>query len=416
MAASSSRLAAFRQSGHVATVVVIGLAYAVTYFGYLSDRAAGREPEFSAAALAAATLLGVVYLALSLLGMERWSAALGRYTKIAYFVVMLALMLAIELLVAGSTGMWLIAMPLVATATLELRGLWRWIVYLIVMAGFALPIYVATGSRQAAFLAVLTFSPAIVFVIVFVQLAERAERAQLEAERLAQQLDAANQSLAAYAVQAEELATTQERNRLAREIHDNLGHYLTVVGVQIRAARAVMERDPARARAALDKAAQLTQEGLDAVRRSVAALRESPLGGRALPEALAALADETQAAGIVTTLSVTGEPRPLDPRVELTLYRAAQEGLTNARRHARASRVDIVLDYTDPDAASLSLRDNGIGADPDRLQPGFGILGLEERARQLGGTLTVETSPGHGFGLCLVVPTVAAETEPVPAR
>ena len=206
-------------------------------------------------------------------------------------------------------------------------------------------------------------------------------------------------------MQVEELATTQERNRLAREIHDNLGHYLTVANVQIKAAQAVMDKDPTRAQVALDRAAQLTQDGLAAVRHSVAALRESPVGAVPLPEAVAALAAESQAAGIVVELAVEGRPRPLDARAELTLYRAAQEGLTNVRKHARASRVDLRLDYRDPAAVSLTIHDTGLGSDPAAESTGFGLLGLNERARQLGGRLTIDTAPGAGYELMLTLPT-----------
>jgi signal transduction histidine kinase len=98
----------------------------------------------------------------------------------------------------------------------------------------------------------------------------------------------------------------------------------------------------------------------------------------------------------------------LDSRAELTLYRAAQEGLTNVRKHARASRVDLTLNYVDPDRVSLSVRDNGLGAPVNAAAGGFGLLGLRERATQLGGQLVVESTNGRGFGLLVEIPT----TEP----
>ena len=392
------------ESGHIATVTVVVLAYAVTIVGYLVERNSANGAPFSLAALVVAILLGVVYLALTLDGYAFLGRYFGRYTKTAYFVIQIALVLFIFILIVGSNGIWLIAMPLVATATLDLPRFPRWVVYLIIVAGLTIPTYAVTGSWQNALFLGLIFSPAVVFVAVFARITQAAELAQAEAESLAGQLADANQRLSAYAVQAEELATTQERNRLAREIHDNLGHYLTVANVQIKAAQAVMDKDPERARVALERAAQLTQEGLTAVRHSVSALRDSPLGAAPLPEAIAALAAETQAAGIVAELAVEGVPRPLDPRAELTLYRAAQEGLTNVRKHARASRVDLSLDYRDPAAVALAVRDNGPGGGPKDSPQGFGLLGLGERARQLGGQLTAETT-GQGFTLTLTLPT-----------
>ena len=403
MFARARRIAGF-DSGHIATITVVVLAYVVTLAGYLAERNTPGGAAFSAAEFALATVLGVFYLVLAVWGYDLL-AFLGRYTKMAYFVILTVLFLTIEFLIAGSNGIWLISMPLVATAATDLPPWPRRLIYLAALAGMSLPIYVASGDWQIALFAGLTFSPAIVFVIVFVTITQKAEMAQKQAESLAGQLAEANERLSAYAVQAEELATTQERNRLAREIHDNLGHFLTVANVQIKAAQAVMARDPARAQLALDRAAQLTQDGLAAVRQSVTALRESPLGNAPLTDAVAALVAETQAAGIVVELAVAGAPRPLDPRAELTLYRAAQEGLTNVRKHARASRVDVRLDYSDPAAVSLSLQDNGLGGEPAATTSGFGLLGLGERARQLGGHLALETTPGHGFSLTLTLPT-----------
>ncbi len=407
MFARARRIAGF-DSGHIATITVIFLAYVVTLAGFLAERNTPDGAAFTAAEFALAGVLGVVYLAMLVWGYDLL-AFLGRYTKAVYFIILTAFFLTIEFLIAGSSGIWLISMPLVAMAATDLPPWPRRLVFLAALAGMVLPLYLASGEWQVALFAGLTFSPAIVFVIVFVRLTQQAEVAQQGAEKLAGQLAEANDRLAAYAVQAEELATTQERNRLAREIHDNLGHYLTVANVQIKAAQAVMDKDPARAQLALDRAGQLTQEGLAAVRRSVAALRESPLGSAPLPEVIVALVAETQATGIVVELTVAGAPRPLDPRAELTLYRAAQEGLTNVRKHARASRVDVRLDYSDPAAVALSLHDNGLGGDPAATTSGFGLLGLGERARQLGGHLALDTTPGHGFGLTLTLPTTEGE-------
>ena len=408
-------------SAHIATIVVVLLAYVVSLIGYLWNRNTPEGPPYSATALVVAAALSAVTLALYVKGYTLLGGVFKRYAKAVNFALLILLVLTIEFLLRGSNGIWLISMPLVALAATDLPPLWRWPVYLAVLVGMAAPIYIANDSLSVALFALLSFSPAVVFVIVFVRLTQQAEIAQVKAESLAAQLAEANTRLSAFAVQAEELATTKERNRLAREIHDNLGHFLTVANVQIKAAQAVMDKDPERARGALDHAARLTQEGLTAVRHSVAALRESPLAGVPLPEALAALAAETQAAGIVTQLTVTGAPRPLDSRAELTLYRAAQEGLTNVRKHARASRVDVALAYDDPAAVSLTVRDNGVGRRAGSIQegghnevePGFGLLGLGERARQLGGHLLTEDLADGGYQLTLRLPSPvpAAQTE-----
>jgi len=262
-----------------------------------------------------------------------------------------------------------------------------------------LAIFLVVNASLYSWLDALSSSPVIIagilFVGVFTNVAISERAARGEVERLAAELQAANQKLREYAAQVEELATTKERNRVAREIHDSLGHYLTVINVQLEAAQLLVPADPERAMTALRKAQSLAQEGLADVRRSVAALRAAPTGSRPLPEAVAELVQETRAAGIVANLDVRGQPRELAPQAELTLYRAAQEALTNVRKHARASRADLTLDYGNGDRVRLVVEDNGVGAaEPNG---GFGLLGLRERAQLVGGQVVIRSAPGEGF-------------------
>lgn len=250
--------------------------------------------------------------------------------------------------------------------------------------------------------ALTAFSVAVLFAIVFTQIAVSAEKARCEVERLAAELSDANRKLREYALQAEELAATRERNRLAREIHDSLGHYLTVVHVQLEAARSTLERDPTHALDALTKAQSLTHTGLQEIRRSVAALRASPLHNRPLSEALRQVAAESQAAGLATEFQLLGQPRPLSPQAELTLYRTTQEGLTNCRKHAHTPSARVTLDFQQPQTVRLTVRDHGAGA--QQTTGGFGLLGLRERAALLGGAVRIQTAPGQGFTLEVEVP------------
>jgi signal transduction histidine kinase len=270
------------------------------------------------------------------------------------------------------------------------------------------------GLWPEAYYYVLTITPAIVFVVIFTRLVTSEHQARQDAEALTADLEEANRQLTAYSTQVEELARSKERNRLAREIHDNLGHYLTVVNVQIRAAQAVMAANPQKAQEALDKAQRLTQEGLDAVRQSVSALRESPLSGRSLDKALKLLVEETESSGIVARLVVRGETFKLDPKVELTLYRAAQEGLTNMRRHARASQVDLILVFSDNSQVALTVADNGVGAAAIN-EDGYGLLGIQERVDLLGGQMNVDSSPGEGFTLSITLPVQQYAASGTPA-
>jgi signal transduction histidine kinase len=214
---------------------------------------------------------------------------------------------------------------------------------------------------------------------------------------LAAELREANQKLREYASETGELATLRERGRLAREIHDSLGHYLTVVNVLIEAARAILDTEPQRADEIMHQAQTLTREGLTEVRRSVSELRNAPIDLKPLAETLESLVDESRITGIEAKLVVTGEPSLLSPEVNLTLYRAAQEGLTNVRRHAHASCVDLELDFSDPAKVRLRIEDDGVGgADTTR---GFGLVGIRERVQMLGGEVFASGEPGAGFSL-----------------
>jgi signal transduction histidine kinase len=217
-----------------------------------------------------------------------------------------------------------------------------------------------------------------------------------------EKLNETNRKLTEYAEKAEELATLKERNRLAREIHDNLGHYLTAVNMQIEAALAVMETDQPRAVTSLTKAQALTKEGLAEVRRSIAALRAAPIETRPLHEAITLLVEESRAAGLEIEYQVEGAIRPCSAQVEMALYRIAQEGMTNIRKHARATRAALELSYRDSQCICLHLRDNGVGS--AEKDSGFGLVGIQERVKLLGGTLTIDTAAGQGFSLQVEVP------------
>jgi signal transduction histidine kinase len=262
------------------------------------------------------------------------------------------------------------------------------------------PIWWRGGLAPALIVGMIVIA-GIVFVVVFTRIAVNERAARSEVERLAAELSDANRKLREYATQVEELATVRERNRLAREIHDSLGHYLTVVNVQIEAARAVID-DRDRSLDVLRKAQHLTQEGLAEVRLSVAALRSTTADDRPISETLKALVDECRAAGIGAELRISGEPRDLPSQVELTLYRAAQEGLTNVRKHSHASNAMLALDYGDEKAVRLRIEDDGVGGDV--TDGGFGLLGVRERAQLLGGQVRVRALDGRGFSLEVELP------------
>jgi signal transduction histidine kinase len=349
-------------------------------------------------------LFGVIYTLLGLFDRVIFDRLPAGWAGLLFFSVQCSLVFGIGFLLG--IGNFVMGLPLVGFAVERLKPWPRLAVYVALVAAVILPLGLRYDTWESALISGFGISTAIFLLAVFAHMRLKEQQGRERAERLMVELEQANVQLATYATQAEELAMTQERNRLAREIHDNLGHTLTIVNVQLEAAKVVMESDPGRALDAMNKAQELAQKGLTRVRESVAALRESPVSSRPLDEAIASLVREAQSSGIVTEFQVVGEPLALEHKVALALYRAAQEGLTNVRRHARASRVDVLLDYQ-PSEVRLQVRDNGVGA--AETAGGFGLLGIRERMQLLGGGLKIDTGVGKGFCLIATVPMADAD-------
>jgi two-component system, NarL family, sensor kinase len=204
-----------------------------------------------------------------------------------------------------------------------------------------------------------------------------------------------------------ESGATEERNRLAREIHDTLAQGLTAIALQLETADALLESGtPAeRVRGAIAQALQLTRANLEEARRSVMDLRAAPLEGRPLPDALQELVNEWASRRKVDAeFEVVGSPRPLPIRIEIGLYRILQEALTNIGRHAAASCVNIQLQMMH-DQVRLLVDDNGRGFDPKKVgASSFGLVGMNERAKLLGGSLEVGSSEGEGTQIEVIIP------------
>jgi len=205
-----------------------------------------------------------------------------------------------------------------------------------------------------------------------------------------------------------QLGAAEERNRLAREIHDTLAQGLTAITLQLETADALLETktNSERARQTVQQALALTRANLEEARRSVLDLRAAPLEGRTLTEALAALAAQPEWAqrDLQVKLEAAGESRSLPVRVEASLYRIAQEALTNAALHARASHATLHLE-AQPDQVQLVIEDDGRGFDPARIPKGrYGLIGLNERVKLLGGKLQLQSSSGAGTRIKVVIP------------
>ncbi len=209
--------------------------------------------------------------------------------------------------------------------------------------------------------------------------------------------------------EAEFSAILTERNRVAREIHDTLAQGLAATSVQLRLARKVTgaSSDPEALHHHLDAAQQLVRDSLEEARNSIWNMRSQVLETGDLPAALDGIlkqmADGTE---LETALNVTGRPRRFAPVVENNLLRVGQEAITNATRHARASRISVELNFGEHEFR-LTVRDNGRGFDPTKPSSGnggFGLVGMRERAVELKGELKIESNAPQGTAIILSVP------------
>lgn len=230
-----------------------------------------------------------------------------------------------------------------------------------------------------------------------------ARRRREETEKLLAELEAAHSELERYAERVRELTVADERARMSREMHDSLGHYLTVINVGLQNAQRFREKSPDAAWQEVEEARDLTREALSEVRCWVRALRPLALQERAGPEALAALARSFEGTGFDVRFTVEGSERELSGEAELTLYRVLQEGLTNALRHSKARRVTALLAFGEK-SVSLTVADDGEGAPEGASEKGFGLATLGERAEALGGVLSAGNAPEGGFVVRVELP------------
>ncbi len=248
----------------------------------------------------------------------------------------------------------------------------------------------------------LTLGYALLFglTFLFVLLSMNAMVAERQSR---EKLAIANEKLRQYALKIENQAILQERNRIARDIHDSLGHSLTALNIQLETALKLWQSNPDKAQQFLERAKQLGSQSLQDVRQSVSAMRSDPVQGRPLPDAIAYLLEDLQrSTGISPDCSLL-LARPLPPEVHTAVYRIVQEALTNICKYASATEVQIQLQATS-DELSLTIRDNGRGFNVETNTTGFGLQGMRERTLALGGQLTIESILGAGCRITAYFP------------
>ncbi len=262
---------------------------------------------------------------------------------------------------------------------------------------------------QAGLLALFAYGGGYLFFGSFAHALVRAEKARRESQELLAELQEAHGQLQEYARRVEELAVVQERNRLAREMHDTLGHRLTVAAVQLEGAQRLCAQDQERAAQMVSTVRDQVREALAELRSTVATLRtpiEADLQVRSSLQRL--VGDFEQATGLTVHRVLPDSLPDLPAAHRLALYRAAQEALTNVQRHAQASQVWLVLNIS-PNDITLIVGDDGQGLTFEAGKTGVGLLGLRERAELLGGHLHLEPRRGGGAQFSFHLPLPKTE-------
>lgn len=279
------------------------------------------------------------------------------------------------------------------------RGLIASIYYLVLSIGLYIWLF---GVKNAGWWLLGTI-PVILFVVMYVEMYMRQSNANERARVLLDELEAANRQLTEYAAQVEDLTIAAERQRMARELHDTLSQGLAGLILQLEAADAHL------ASSRTDKARQIVQQTMEnaratlaGARRAIDDLRES--SGLDCEESLRREAERfSQASGVPCTLDVE-IPDGLPASIAAPVLRMVTEGLTNITLHAGATQASLRL-RAHEGALHLEIQDNGQGFNPSAVPEGhYGLLGMRERARLLGGTLDVESRPGQGTTLSARIP------------
>jgi signal transduction histidine kinase len=248
-----------------------------------------------------------------------------------------------------------------------------------------------------------------VCAIVF-SYARHASHTSSERAGLIADLQAAQRALEVARQRDAELAALRERERLARDLHDSLGHALVALSVQLEAVQRLYAVDPARASAQVDAMKDLVRASMAELRRALEGLRTPGLGDRSLPQALHALSREVGArAGMEVRCQIAEGADPLGPAVSEALWRMAQEALTNVEKHADARHIQVCVEMA-PHAVTMRISDDGCGLPSDAASRSghYGLRGMRERLEGLGGTLTLHSNGQHGTLVEARLPIITA--------
>lgn len=308
-----------------------------------------------------------------------------------------------------SPGLYLVIFFVIsAQAMMSLEGL-RGLGWVFLLAVISTLSFVSQEGMQEAVMLMLVYGGGYLFFGIFGKALQDATFANERSQQLYDELQATHAQLQQSVQQMEELAVTNERNRLAREMHDSIGHRLTVSAVQLEGAQRLIPQDPEKAAGIVGTVREQVREALAELRQTVTALRQPiefdfPIG-QALERLAASFENGTD---LAVELTLSDLPM-LSTQHRQVIYRTVQESLTNIQRHARATRAWIHLNAVHDDL-SLTISDNGIGLPEGAAELGYGLRGIQERAALLGGGSSFEVRTGGGTQISIWLPIEREKT------
>ncbi|MEM7335403.1 MAG: sensor histidine kinase [Chloroflexota bacterium] len=243
---------------------------------------------------------------------------------------------------------------------------------------------------------------AMLLIMMLARLIKRESSQRQNLEKLNNDLKSSHHQLQASTEQLAEMAVVNERNRLARDIHDGLGHHLAAVNIQLEMGMKLYEQDPEATLKAMEAAKTAAKEALNDVRNSVQTLREADEQFELEP-AIKLLIERFQNQEFDIRLKIDGDEADYSQVSRMVLYRAVQEGLTNAHKHASATRVSLWLQFKN-EQAHLRIVDNGSGFDAETRTRGMGLQGIRERVAKLGGSFAIDSRKSEGTVLDILIP------------
>lgn len=377
------------------------LAFAVvvlaSYFAMFSEM-----KETDAIRLILMVLFGIAYISLGIYGYGFIQRKNDVKWIVIYFLIQVPLGSFIVFLGRGAGFSAILLLPLAGHAVVLAYGYWLYMVNGFIILGYISAVRIYMGNWDEVWSTIPTILAGLIYIMVFTQMAMDEEKSRRQVENLVSELEDANLQLRNYADEIKDLAIMQERNRLAREIHDGLGHYLTTIHVQLQAAQAVLTSDPKKASEAIEKARNQSQIALLDVRKSVSALRFDSDKLEPIKVIIEKAMRPCEWVGISPHLIVKGEEKPVNATIHSTIFRILQETVNNTCKYSQAKNFQVIINFQEKDRIVMDISDDGIGS----IEPsgGYGLVGLKERIELIDGKLEIKSRPQKGFSLHIEIP------------